>query len=58
MWVLSALGDVGGGFGVLGFWTGVVLVAIWSLVVIALALRSALPAEETAEMMVRMGHRG
>ncbi len=56
MWVLSALGDVGGGFGVLGFWTGVVLVAIWSLFVIALALRSALPAEETAEMMVRMGH--
>ena len=44
MWVLSALSDVGGGFGVLGFWPGVVLVAIWSLFVIALALRSALPA--------------
>ncbi len=54
MWVLSALGDVGGGYGVLGFWTGVVIVAIWSLVVIALALRSALPAQETAEIMVRM----
>ena len=54
MWVISALGNVGGGFGVLGFWPGVVLVAIWSLIVIAFAMRSALPAEETAEMMVRM----
>jgi amino acid transporter len=54
MWGLSALGDVGGGFAVLGFWPGVIVVAIWSLIVIALAMRSALPAEETAEMMVRM----
>ncbi len=30
MWVLSGLSDVGGGFGVLGFWTGVALVAVWS----------------------------
>jgi hypothetical protein len=30
-------------------------VAIWSLMVIALALRSALPATETAEIMVEMG---
>ncbi len=54
MWVLSALSDIGGGFGLLGFWPGVAAVAVWSLVVMALALRSALPAAETAEIMVRM----
>jgi amino acid transporter len=54
MWVLSGLSDVGGGFGVLGFWPGVALVAVWSLVIIALALRSALPAVETAKIMVHM----
>jgi hypothetical protein len=54
LWVLSLLGDIGGGLGVLGFWPAVVLVAVWSLVVMSLALRSALPAEETAEMMLRM----
>jgi len=54
MWVLSGLSDVGGGFGVLGFWTGVALVAVWSLFVIVLALRSALPALETAKIMVHM----
>jgi amino acid transporter len=54
MWVLSALSDVGGGYGVLGFWPGVILVAVWSLLVIALALRSALPAVETAKIMVHM----
>jgi amino acid transporter len=54
MWVLSWLGDVGGGIGVLSFWPGVILVAIWSLIVIWLALRSSLPARETAEIMVRM----
>ncbi|MGH7073250.1 MAG: APC family permease, partial [Stellaceae bacterium] len=53
MWVLSALGDVGDGWGVLGFWEGVVVVAIWSLIVIQLAKWSALPAEETAAMMIR-----
>jgi amino acid transporter len=54
MWVLSALGDVGGGYNVLSFWPGVILVGIWSLIVIWLALRSALPAQETAEIMVQM----
>ena len=54
MWALSALGDIGGGFGVLAFWPGVAAVAAWSLIIIALALRSALPAAETAEIMVRM----
>ena len=54
MWLLSGLSDVGGGFGVLGFWTGVTLVAVWSLFIIVLALRSALPAMETAKIMVHM----
>jgi amino acid transporter len=54
MWVLSALSDIGGGWGVIGFWPGVVLVAIWSLFVTWLALASALPAEQTAAMMVRI----
>jgi amino acid transporter len=54
MWVLSALSDIGGGFGLLSFWPGVIAVAIWSVLVIALAMRSALPAAETAEIMVRM----
>jgi amino acid transporter len=54
MWLISALGNISGGFGVLGFWPGVAAVAVWSLIVIVLALRSALPAAETAEIMVRM----
>ena len=54
MWVLSAVGDVGGGYGLLGFWPGVVLVAIWSLVVIWLAKHSALPADDIAREMVRI----
>lgn len=54
MWALSALGDIGGGLGLIGFWPGVAIVAAWSLFVIWLALRSALPAVETAEFMVRM----
>ncbi len=54
MWVLSALGDVGGGAAILGFWPGVVLVGVWSLIVIAIAIRSSLPAQETAEMMIQM----
>lgn len=54
MWLLSGLSDVGGGFAVLSFWPGVIVVAIWSLIVIALAMRSALPAAETAEIMVRI----
>ena len=44
MWVISALGNIGGGSGVLGFWPGVVLVAVWSLIVIVFAMRCALPA--------------
>ncbi len=54
MWVLSWLGNVGGGSGLVGFWPAAILVAIWSLIVIALAMRSAIPAEETAEIMTQM----
>ncbi len=54
MWLLSALGNIGGGLGLLGFWPGVIAVAVWSGIVMVLALRSALPAEETAAIMVRM----
>ena len=54
MWLLSALSNVGGGYGTLGFWPGVVIVAIWSLVVIGLAKRAALPAGDIAREMVRI----
>ena len=54
MWILSGLGDIDGGAGVLSFWPGVVLVAIWSLIVIWLALRTAVTPAETVAMMVRM----
>ncbi len=54
MWVISALGDIDGGSGVLGFWPCVAAVTIWSVFVVFLALRSALPAEETAAIMMRM----
>ena len=46
MWILSALSDVGGGYGKLGFWPGVIAVAVWSLIVIWLAKRAGLPADE------------
>jgi amino acid transporter len=54
MWIISALSDVGGGAGVLGFWVAVGITAAWSLVVVALAMRGALVAEDTAAMMARM----
>ncbi len=54
MWVLSWLSDIGGGSGIIGFWAGVVLVVIWSLLVIQLALRTALTALETRAVMARM----
>ena len=40
----------------LNFWEGVGAVAVWSLIVIWLALHSAIPADETAEMMMEMEH--
>ena len=54
MWVLSALGDVGGGTSVLGFWWSVVLVVLWSLFVMRMAVRTALSAEQTVAIMARM----
>ncbi len=55
MWMLSGLSGIDGGLAVLGFWPAVVTVTIWSLIVMWLALRSSLPAEETAEIMLRVG---
>jgi hypothetical protein len=52
MWILSAIGD--GGAGWLTFWPGVIAVAVWSLIVMELAIRSALPAVETAEMTTKI----
>ncbi len=55
MWVLSAMsGHDLGGYGLLGFWTAVVLTAVWSLIVIELAKRTALPAVETGKIMARI----
>lgn len=54
MWVITALGGVGGGLGWLGFWPAVIVTIIWSLIVIALAVRCALVAEETASIMAQM----
>jgi amino acid transporter len=55
MWIVSALsGHDLGGYGVFGFWTAVVVTAIWSLVVIELAKRSSLPAEETGRILIEI----
>lgn len=53
MWILSALGGIGGGMGVLGFDTEVICVAIWSLLVMALAVRTSLSAQGSADMIAR-----
>ncbi|HEX3882262.1 MAG TPA: APC family permease [Stellaceae bacterium] len=55
MWIVSALsGHDLGGYGVLGFWPAVVLTAGWSLIVIELAKRSSLPAEETGRILIQI----
>lgn len=54
MWVISALSDTGGGLGWLGFWPAAGLTVAWSLVVVAMALRCALSAEETLAEMARL----
>ncbi len=54
MWAISALSDIGGGLGWLGFWPAAGVTAAWSLVVVVLALRCALPASETLAMMARL----
>lgn len=47
MWALSWLGGLGGGLGVLSFGTEMVIIAVWSLVVLAIALMVSLSPEET-----------
>lgn len=55
MWIISYLsGKDLGGIGVLGFWTAVGVTAVWSLIVIELAKRCSLPAEETAKIMMNI----
>ncbi|WP_027820770.1 APC family permease [Paraburkholderia bannensis] len=56
LWLLSWLGGIGAGRGVIGFGWDILLVTLWSIVVLALALRSALSASETSDMMARMDH--
>jgi amino acid transporter len=57
MWLLSWLGNIGGG-GVLGFWPAVGLVSLWSVVIMALALRAALTPEETTAKFACMSSNG
>ncbi|MES1936475.1 APC family permease [Salinisphaera hydrothermalis] len=47
MWVLSALGGIGGGLGVLPFVPELVLSAIWSMVVLWIAYKTTLSPAET-----------
>ena len=54
MWVLSWLGGIGGGRGVISFGWAMLIVAVWSVVVLLLAMRSSLDSGETANMMARM----
>ncbi|HVY17937.1 MAG TPA: APC family permease [Rhodopila sp.] len=55
MWIISALsGHDLGGDGVLGFWPAVAVTAAWSLIVIELAKRSALPSEETGRILIEI----
>jgi amino acid transporter len=54
LWLLSWLGGIGGGRGVITFGWDILLVTIWSVVVLLLALRSALNGSETSNMMARM----
>ncbi len=55
MWIISGIGDVGGGAAWLSFWPGVIVTAIWSVIVLQFALRSALSAEEIAVFLEEFG---
>jgi amino acid transporter len=54
IWVLSLLGNIGGGRNVIGFAWDILLVSVWSVVVMLLAMRWVLGHAETAMMMQRM----
>ena len=54
IWLLSWLGGIGGGRGLIGFGWDILAVSVWSVIVMALAMRCALGADETASMMERM----
>jgi len=47
MWFLSALGGQGGGLGVLPFGAEIVIIALWSLLVLGLAMRLSLDPDAT-----------
>ena len=50
MWIVSALsGHDLGGYGVLGFWTAVVVTTVWSLVVVELPSARHFPPRKRAE---------
>lgn len=51
MWGLSKLGGIDGGLGLLSFYWALAAVAVWSLVVMSLALISALPQAETERVI-------
>ncbi len=55
MWIISMLssGDLGG-YGILSFWEAAAVTALWSTVVIELAKRSALPADETGRILINI----
>ncbi|RDU97775.1 APC family permease [Trinickia dinghuensis] len=54
IWILSWLGGIGGGRGVIPFGWDVLAVTVWSVIVMLLALSSALDKQQTEEMMARM----
>jgi amino acid transporter len=54
IWLLSYLGGIGGGRDVIGFGWDIFAVAVWSVIVMLLAMRCALPGEETVIMTERM----
>lgn len=49
MWLLSKLGGLGGGLGVLSFGAELIAIAVWSLIVLALAMACTLTRRETAD---------
>lgn len=51
MWVFSALGGIGGGWGVLSFGPDLLLIAIWSLFVLWLAMRTTLSPQATVAVI-------